>query len=113
VNRLLVFASGVLVLTGGPACAANTQFWNLTKDKIVSLQISPAGKANWGQNQTDNDPDHSVDPDERLKITGTPAGTYDVRFTDARGRTCTVANVVIDSGKIFSIDEAQLSKCSK
>ena len=46
------------------------RFWNLTAATITSLQLSPAGKNEWGPNQIENDKDRSVDHDERLKITG-------------------------------------------
>jgi hypothetical protein len=55
------------------AFAKDTQFWNLTANTITSLQLSPAGKNDWGRNQADNDRDHTVDHDERLKITDTEA----------------------------------------
>jgi hypothetical protein len=95
------------------ASAKDTQFWNLTANTITSLQLSPPGKNEWGRNQADNDRDHTVDHDERLKITGTEAGTYDVRFVDKSGRTCVVPNVQVKTGAIFSIEEKELKGCGK
>jgi V8-like Glu-specific endopeptidase len=95
------------------ALAKDTQFWNLTANTIMSLQLSPAGKNAWGPNQADNDRDHTVDHDERLKITDTAAGTYDVKFVDKSGRTCVVPNVQIKAGSIFSIEEKNLTGCSR
>ena len=95
------------------ASAKDTQFWNLTANTITSLQLSPAGKNEWGANQADNDRDHTVDHDERLKITDTEAGTYDVRFVDKSGRTCVVPNVQVKTGAIFSIEEKELKGCAK
>ena len=95
------------------AMAKTTQIWNLTANTITSLQLSPAGKNEWGPDQTVNDPDHSVDHDERLKITGAPPGLYDVRFVDKIGRTCIVAGVEIKQGAIVSIEEKVLKNCSK
>jgi hypothetical protein len=95
------------------AAAKSTQLWNLTANTIISVQISPAGKNVWSGNQTDNDPDHSVDHDERLKITGVASGAYDVKFVDKSGRTCLVENIQIEQGLIFAIEEKNLKNCSK
>ena len=48
---------------------------------------------------------------ERLRITGVPAGVYDARLIDVKGRTCTVRNLKIEPGQIFSIEEKELSSC--
>ena len=106
-------AAVALTLAASPAFAAQTQFWNLTVDAIVRFQLSPPGKDAWGLEQTKNDKDGSVDPDERLTITETPAGVYDVKFTDKKGRTCTVQNVKVEAGKIFSIEEKDLKNCTQ
>ena len=95
------------------ALAKDTQFWNLTANTITSLHLSPAGKNDWGQNQADNDRDHTVDHDERLKITDTAPGVYDVKFVDKSGRTCVVSNVQVKAGSIFSIEEKNLKDCSR
>jgi hypothetical protein len=103
----------ILVLIPVGASAKDTQFWNLTANTITSLQFSPIGKNEWGRNQADNDKDHTVDHDERLKITDTATGTYDVKIVDKSGRTCVVPNVQVKTGSIFSIDEKNLKDCTK
>ncbi len=95
------------------ASAKDTRFWNLTANTITSLQLSPAGKNEWGQNQADNDRDRTVDHDERLKITNTAPGIYDVRFVDKSGRTCIVPNLQVTAGAIFTIEEKDLKGCTK
>ena len=50
------------------------RFWNLTTATVSGFQLSPAGKDNWGPNQTLNDKDKEVDHDERLRITGVEPG---------------------------------------
>jgi hypothetical protein len=93
--------------------AKDTRFWNLTLNTITSLQLSPAGKNQWGPNQTVNDRDRTVDHDERLKITDTAPGAYDVKFVDQSGRTCVVPNVQLKAEAVFSIEEKDLKDCVK
>ena len=87
------------------------RFWNLTLQTIVSLQMSPAGQQAFGRDQCENDRDHEVDHDERLRITDIAPGRYDVRLKDRTGRVCTVKNVEVKDGAIFSIEEKDLSDC--
>ena len=110
VIALMVF---VLAFVPIAVSAKETRFWNLTANTITSLQLSPAGKNEWGRNQADNDRDHTVDHDERLKITDTAPGTYDLRFVDKSGRTCVVPNVQVKAGAIFAIEEKELKDCAK
>lgn len=113
-KKFSVLASLFGVLFGGAvAHAKDTQFWNLTQNKITKLQLSQPGKNEWGADQTANDSDHIVDADERLKITDVVPGKYDVRFTDDTQRVCTVRNVLVKLREIFSIDEAQLKDACK
>jgi hypothetical protein len=90
-----------------------TRFWNLTQNTITQLQMAPAGSDNWGPDQCKNDRDGTVDHDERLRIIGITPGRYDVKFTDKAGRRCTVRNVEVQDGAVFSIEEKQLADCSK
>ena len=59
----------------------------------------------------ESDKDGTVDPDERLRITGVPPGTYDVRLKDVSGRQCVVRGIKVEAGEIFSIEEKQLTSC--
>jgi hypothetical protein len=105
-----------LVSVGLDAVAQNpkgTRFWNLTQNTITQLQLAPAGSDAWGPDQCKNDRDGTVDHDERLRITGIASGRYDVKFTDKAGRRCTVRNIDVQDGGVFSIEEKQLSECSK
>ena len=111
--KAAMVAAFFLAFIPADAFAKDTQFWNLTANTITSVQLSPPGKNEWGRNQADNDRDHTVDHDERLKITDTEAGTYDVRFSDKSGRTCIVPNVQVKTGAIFSIEEKELKDCAK
>jgi hypothetical protein len=97
------------VLAQGPP----TRFWNLTQETISQFYLAPAGTTNWGPNQCKNDKDGTVDPDERLRITSVPAGIYDAKLIDVKGRTCTVRNLKIETGQIFSIEEKELTSCDR
>jgi len=112
-RSVIIAAVFGLTLAPATALAKDTRFWNLTANTITSLQLSPAGKNEWGRNQTDNDNDRTVDHDERLKITDTASGVYDVKFTDKTGRTCVVPNVEVKANAIFTIEEKALKGCSK
>src|ERR1700736_843518 len=110
VTALIILISAFIPLS---ASAKDTRFWNLTANTITSLQLSPAGKNDWGRNQADNDRDRTVDHDERLKITDTVPGTYDVKFVDKSGRTCVVSNVQVKAGSIFLSQEKKITGCSR
>ena len=87
------------------------RFWNLTKNSISEFYLAPAGTSHWGPNQCQNDKDGRVDFDERLAIRDVPGGVYDAKFTDTTGRTCTVQNIEVKPGAIFSIQEKELKSC--
>ena len=110
--RLVLSAALILAMTGA-ALAKTTRFWNLTDNTITKFELAPKGTDKFGPDQTKNDKDGSVDHDERLKIVDVPTGTYDARLTDSRGRNCTVKDIAIKEGDVFSIEEKQLSGCAK
>jgi hypothetical protein len=113
--RRLVFLGLALTLASSVALAQDrpTRFWNLTHGRISEFYLAPPGTTNWGPNQAKNDKDGVVDPDERLRITGVSSGSYDAKLTDLDGRTCMVHDVKVEVGQIFSIDEKDLTSCSK
>jgi V8-like Glu-specific endopeptidase len=111
--RTTALMAFVFAFVSTDASAKDTRFWNLTANTITSLQLSPAGKNDWGRNQADNDRDGTVDHDERLKITDTAAGVYDVKFIDKTGRTCVVPNIEVKTGSIFTIEEKGLKDCAR
>jgi len=116
-QRALLAASGAaLVLTFAAGNAAERlRFWNLTTVTIQELYLAPTGTTQWSANQCVNDRDGSVDPDERLTITGVTPGRYDVKLKDNKGRTCTVANVELVTGRpyAFSLSDKDLTNCTK
>lgn len=102
----------VLAAAGSAFAAKPTKFWNLTDNTITEFYLAPAGSDKFGPNQTKNDKDGTVDHDERLKILDVPTGTYDVKFSDDKGRKCTVKGIAVKEGDIFSIEEKQAT-CTK
>jgi hypothetical protein len=101
--------------SAGSALAADKppQFWNLISSTVTKLEIAKAGTTDFGPNQTSNDPDGSVDHDERLKITGVVNGKYDLRIALKDGRTCLAKGVEIKVGKPFSVEDKNLVDCKK
>jgi hypothetical protein len=107
----------LLVLAAMPSAATAegrpTRFWNLTRHTISEFQLAPAGTTNWGPNQCKNDKDGTIDPDERLPITGVAPGTYDAKLKDVSGRTCIVRSIEVKASEIFSIEEKELTSCTR
>src|SRR6476620_9860688 len=79
------------------------RFWNLTSETISGFQLSPAGKTEWGPNQTLNDKDKEVDHDERLRITDVEPGRYDAKVGYPSSRQCIVRDIEIKADAVFSI----------
>jgi len=107
---------GLIVLLASAASAADPKpmrFWNLTSQTVVDFRAAAPGTSEWGSNQCANDRDGTVDHDERLRITGIAPGRYDVKLTFKDGRMCTVRNVDMKDGGIFSIEDKDLTNCSK
>ena len=105
--------AGAVLTVGSAAAARPLMFWNLTAATITHLYLAPAGTTNWTQDECLNDPDKSVDPDERLRLNGVTPGRYDVRLTDAHGRTCQLRNVKLQSDRPYAlaISEDQMKRC--
>ena len=111
----IAFAVLALAITSSLAFAEGrpTRFWNMTRHTVSEFYLAPAGTVNWGPNQCKNDKDGTVDADERLPITGVTAGSYDAKLVDVSGRTCIVKNVKVEVGQIFSIEEKELTSCTR
>jgi hypothetical protein len=112
--RLSLMANCLLLVLSTTAWAADRmQFWNLTGETISKLYLAAPGTSQWGPNQCANDPDGAVDSDERLKLTGVAPGRYDVKLTDAKGRTCMVRDVTVEAGNAyaFSLSPDDLKDC--
>jgi hypothetical protein len=111
VRAVAAFALAAGVGLAQAADRGVTRFWNLTGETITHLSVAPTGTAQWGPDQCRNDPDGSVDFDERLRITGVQTGRYDVNFTDKTGRSCIVTGIDIKAGAVFSIGKEALAHC--
>jgi hypothetical protein len=115
-RRAIVISTSLLVAISTSVWSADRMlFWNLTGTTVTKLYLAPAGTTKWSPDQCANDKDGSVDPDERLKLTGIAAGRYDVKLTDKNGRTCFARDVALQTGAAyaFSLSEADLNDCSK
>jgi hypothetical protein len=109
-------AVGLILLLGvdaGIAAEKPVRFWNLTSETVTSLRLAPAGTNNFGSDLTKGDSDGSVDHDERLAIKNLTAGTYDAMVGFKSGRSCTAKGLKIEAASVFSIEEKDLSSCSK
>jgi hypothetical protein len=110
----LAFAGAALVFLATPARAEKpTRFWNLTSATVNELRLAPADTDHFGENLCAGDEDASVDHDERLKLPGVTSGDYDIRIGFTNGRVCSVKHVSIETGKVFSIEDKDLTACSK
>jgi hypothetical protein len=105
-----------MILAGGAATAVAaekpTQFWNLTSGAIVSLRLAHAGKDAYGDNVAVGDPD-GVDHDERVRIATLPSGRYDLELRYKNGRVCFVRHMKVETGKVFSVEDKDLTACNK
>lgn len=107
--------AAIALLAAGAAghAAERLRFWNTTAATITELYLAPPGTGAWGPNQCLNDPDKTVDADERLTLTDVTPGRYDVKLVDKKGRRCVVPDVAVVSGRpyAFSISEKDLTDC--
>ena len=114
---LIAWASSLAISLPNPLAAQGKgkgiRLWNLTTATISGFQLSPAGKADWGPNQTLNDRDKEVDHDERLRITGVEPGRYDAKVSYRDSRQCLVRDIEIKADAVFSISDKDLKDCNK
>ena len=89
------------------------RLWNLTTATITGFQLSPAGRTDWGPNQTLNDKDKEVDHDERLRLTGVEPGRYDAKVSYAGSRQCIVRDLDIKAEAVISIADKDLTDCTR
>jgi len=110
-----ILASVALLASIGELAAQGKgiRLWNLTSTTISGFELSPAGKNEWGPNQTLNDKDKEVDHDERLRITGIEPGRYDAKVSYGSSRQCLVRDIEIKPDAVFSISDKDLTDCSK
>jgi hypothetical protein len=110
--RFRIFVVTLAASHGAFAAEPRMEFWNLTSSTITGLTLAPAGTASFGPDQCDNDKDHEVDHDERLRLTGVEPGRYDVQVTSKNGRVCTAHDVEVAAKRAaFSLSDADLQDC--
>jgi hypothetical protein len=109
-----LMALGLLIgaaIAGRADAASRTRFWNLTTGTINEFRLAPAGSTSFGKNQCENDPDKSVDHDERLEIAGVASGRYDAKIVYATGKACMAHGIEVKEGKVFSLEDRDLTDC--
>src|SRR5712672_1731391 len=113
--RWILASVAVLLASSGELAAQGKgiRLWNLTTTTISGFQLSPAGKNDWGPNQTLNDKDKEVDHDERLRITGVEPGRYDAKVGYRDSKQCFFRNIEIKPHAVFSIADKDLKDCNK
>lgn len=109
----IILAAAFVALGTAAAAAKPIRFWNLTTQTVTSLRLSKAGTQDFGPDLCKSDKDGSVDHDERLNLTSVSPGRYDVKVGYADGRSCVVRNLNLEAGKVFSIENKDLTGCTK
>jgi hypothetical protein len=106
--------AAVLAVSAAGAVAADkpTQFWNLTSGTLTSVRLAHAGQDAYGDNVAVGDAD-GVDHDERVKIQTLPSGRYDLELKYKNGRVCFVRNLKVETGKVFAVEDKDLTACNK
>ncbi|WP_448190587.1 hypothetical protein [Azospirillum sp. sgz301742] len=114
-RRIAILAVLVTAALTTSAQAQTLKFWNLTSDVITELKLAKPGSNAWGKNQTLNDKDKTVEPDERLKLSDVTPGTWDVSVKNKKGRTCILRNVTLSGtdAYAFSIGEEDMKACAR
>lgn len=97
-----------LACSAASAAERGSLFLNRVGETLVKLQFAPAGTAKWGPDQCQYEDDKSVEHNEKVPLKGVTSGRYDVRFTDLKGRTCTVKNLDVKDGALVVIRENEL-----
>lgn len=106
------FAIAGMAITAGAWAADRFAVFNSTQGTtFAGVYLAPAGTTAWGPNQALNERDHTLEPSERLKLTGVAHGRYDVRLVDTKGHTCLKPGVDLTHETSFEIKEADLASC--
>ena len=112
--RTLAYGLALLLATGVAVAAEKpVRFWNLTSETVTSLRLAQTGTKDFGPDLTKGDSDGAVDHDERLAIKNLAPGSYDAAIGFKSGRACVVKDLKIEAASVFSIEEKDLSSCSK
>ena len=113
----LLLISAALMLGCSVAVAADDKpllFLNRAGETMVKLQFAPAGTTKWGPDQCQYEDDKQVEHNEKIPLQGVTPGRYDVRFTDLKGRSCTLKNLDVKAGALVVIRAAELpAECAR
>ncbi len=111
--RIVFLVVAFLAVGTAAAAAKPIRFWNLTTRTVTSFRLAQSGTQDFGADLCKSDKDGSVEYDERLNLMGVSPGTYDVKLGYADGRRCVVKNLSLAAGKVFSIEDKDLTACTK
>ena len=82
-----------------------------TSRRFTGVYLAPAGTTQWGPNQAKNDNNGTLDPSERLLLTGIGPGRYDVKLVDQNGRVCVKHGANLATDTSFVIRDGDLERC--
>ncbi len=111
--RAILLLIALLVAEAAFAAEKPIRFWNLTAQTVTSLQLAKAGTSDFGPDFCKSDKDGDVDHDERLNLPNVAPGLYDAKLGYADGRHCIAKNITLQTGKIFSVEDKDLTDCAK
>jgi hypothetical protein len=112
--KLLFVSIGLSFACSAASAADSLLFLNRVGETLVKLQLAPAGSTKWGPDQCQFEDDKSVENNEKIPLREITPGRYDVRFTDLKGRTCTIKNLDVKDGALVVIRENELPpECAK
>jgi hypothetical protein len=108
-KRLLPLVGFSLICSAAAAAEVKYPlFLNRAGETIVKLQFARAGTTKWGPDQCQHEEDKGVEHNEKVPLPDVSPGRYDVRFTDLKGRICTVKNLDVKEGALTVIRESEL-----
>lgn len=106
-----LFAAIFVTIAVAQAADRFAVFNSTTGTTFSGVYLAPAGTTSWGANQTLSEHDHTLEPSERLRLTGITRGVYDVRLVDAAGHSCIKRGVDLTHEMSFEIRESDLAAC--
>ena len=115
-SKLLLMSVGLSLACSVAAAATEGNsplFLNRVGETIVKLQFAPVRTAKWGPDQCQYEDEKSVRHNKKLPLMDVKPGRYNVRFTDLKGRICTVKNLSVRGDALVVLRENELPPCTR